>query len=276
MRAGVLLRNEALKSTRRFAFWVTLISFGGLVSIITGENWATARRHAEQTFALPVAWSRMLVSVGPLPAIFAAVALILLITGEFSWKTARQNVIDGLSKNEFFAGKVLMFPLVGLAFLAVLLTAIAVFAGMGTDFAAATAPLVRRTDLALMGGVTLTVLGYASIAFFTSFLARTSGGAMGLFFLYVAFLEQIGGALLAKAGGVLEKATTYLPRGVFDRLFDSRQFDLAARQLAIDRAVEGGHEAPVFLDTGLLLALAVGWIAIFVLGAYAIYRKRDL
>ncbi len=276
MRPGVLVRNETLKTTRRFAFWVTLLSFGGIASIINGENWASARSHADKVFALPDAWSTILSDIGPLPAIFGAVALILLVTGEFSWKTARQNVIDGLSKNEFFAGKVLLYPVVGATFLALLLAIIAVFAGAGTEPGAADVPLVRGTDLALMGGVATTVLGYTSIAFFAAFLARSSGAAMGLFFLYVAFLEQIAGAVLSKVGGAFAAAAAYLPRGVFDRLFDPRQFDPAARQASIDRALETGKEAPVFHDTGLLLALAFCWIALFLLGSWLVYRRRDL
>jgi ABC-2 type transport system permease protein len=275
MRAGVLVRNETLKTTRRFAFWVTLLSFGGIASIINGESWASARGQVDKTFALPDAWGTILSDIGPLPAIFGAVALILLVTGEFSWKTARQNVIDGLSKNEFFAGKVLLYPAVGATFLALLLALIAVFAGAGTD-PGATTPLVRGTDLALMGGVATTVLGYTSIAFFAAFLARSSGGAMGLFFLYVAFLEQIAGAVLSRIGGAFATAAAYLPRAVFDRLFDPRQFDPAARQASIDHALEAGKDAPVFHDTGLLLALAFSWIAAFLLGSWLVYRRRDL
>ncbi len=276
MRPGVLVRNETLKTTRRFAFWVTLLSFGGIAAIINGENWASARNQADKVFALPDAWSTILSDIGPLPAIFGAVALILLVTGEFSWKTARQNVIDGLSKNEFFVGKVLLYPVVALAFLALLLAIVAAFAGPGTELGAGGGPPVRSTDLALMGGVGVTALGYTSIAFFAAFLARSSGGAMGLFFLYVAFLEQIVGALMTRAGGVLSAAAAFLPRGVFDRLFDPRQFDLVARQASIDRAIETGKEAPAFHDTGLLLALAFGWIATFLLASWLVYRRRDL
>jgi len=275
MRPGVLVRNEALKTTRRFAFWVTLLSFGGIAAIINGENLASARGSVDKTFALPDAWGTILSDIGPVPAIFGAVALILLVTGEFSWKTARQNVIDGLSKNEFFVGKMLLYPVVGATFVALLLAIIAVFAGAGTD-AGATTPLVRGTDLALMGGVATTALGYTSIAFFAAFLARSSGAAMGLFFLYVAFLEQIAGAALSRFGGAFAAVAAYLPRGVFDRLFDPRQFDPAARQASIDRALEAGREAPVFHDTGLLVTVAFCWIAVFLVGSWLVYRRRDL
>jgi len=264
MKAGVLVRNETIKTTRRLAFWVTLLSFCGLAAIINGENWVTAH------------WHTILGGIGPLPAIFGAVALILLITGEFSWKTARQNVIDGLSKDEFFAGKLMLLPAIGVTFLALLLVFIAGFAGAGTDLAAATGPLVRRSDLVLTGGVALTVLGYTSIAFFSAFLARTSGGAMGLFFLYVAFLEQLVRQVLARIGGVFDTVGTFLPRAVFDRMFSPTQYDPAAQQAAIDRAIQAGREAPVFHDTGLLVGLSFGWIAVFLALSYLVYRRRDL
>lgn len=276
MKAGVLVRNETIKTTRRLAFWVTLLAFGGLAAIINGENWVTAHRHPDRPFALPEAWHTILGGVGPLPAIFGAVALILLITGEYSWKTARQNVIDGLSKEEFFAGKLMLLPAIGVMFLALLLVLIAGFAGAGTDLGSATGPLVRRSDVVLTGGVALTTLGYTSIAFFAAFLARSSGAAMGLFFLYVAFLEQLVHQLLARAGGVFETVGTFLPRAVFDLMARPAQYDPAAQQAAIERAIDAGRDAPVFYDTGLLVALAIGWIALFLALSYLVYRRRDL
>jgi hypothetical protein len=43
-----------------------------------------------------------------LGSLFTGVLMILLFAPEFSWRTARQNVIDGLSKERFYAGKVIL------------------------------------------------------------------------------------------------------------------------------------------------------------------------
>ena len=276
MRIGLLVRNETLKTTRRLGAWVTFLSFAAIVGIIVGENYYTGLKHAERAVALPDAWSEVLGNIGPLPAIFGAVALILLITSEFTWKTARQNVIDGLSTDEFFVGKLILYPLVAFSFLGLLLFLTGGVAALGTDFSTLTSTPIRRVDLALIGGVTLTALGYMALAFLSAFVARSSGPAMGIFFLYVAFLEQLAGGLMAKMGETATTLAGFLPRQVFDSLFDQRQFDLVARQASIDAAVKAGREIPTWHDTRMLLALAAAWIVTLVALAYWSYRRRDL
>ncbi|HSM60357.1 MAG TPA: ABC transporter permease subunit, partial [Longimicrobiales bacterium] len=213
---------------------------------------------------------------GPLPAFFGAVALILLIASEFTWRTARQNVIDGLSKGEFFLGKALAWPPVVLSFMLALLALVAVFGLAGSAGAGTAGPFIQAADLAHIGGLSVTALGYTSIAFFLAFLARSSGAAMGLFFLWIAFFEQILGKLLGLVGGVAASAAGFLPRAVFDRLIEREQYDAAARQAAVDAAVEAGRTAPEFLPTGLLVGASFAWVAVFVLLAFQVYRRRDL
>lgn len=203
-------------------------------------------------------------------------AVILLITSEFSWKTARQNVIDGLSKSEFFVGKLILYPLVGCAFLGWTVVLAGMLGLLGTDFEASTDPLVTAVDLAHMGGLAVSVLGYTTMAFLSAFLARSSGPAMGIFFLYVGFIEELASGLLPKLGETATKAAQFLPRGVFDAFFSRRQFDLAGRQEAIGAAAKAGREIPTWHDTGLLSAVAAGWIVTLLAAAYWSYRRRDL
>lgn len=276
MRIGLLLRIETLKATRRFAAVVTLLSFGGISALIVGERYYTGLRHPEQAFRFPDAWSGVLGSIGPLPAIFGAVALILLITSEFTWKTARQNVIDGLSKDEFFVAKLLLHPLVGACFLGLLLALVVVLAALGTDFSALSTSVIRPVDLAHLGGVVVTTLGYTSLAFLAAFLARSSGPAMGLFFLYIAFVEQLLGGLMSRLGETATKAAEYLPRQVFDALVSRRQFDLEAQREAVEAAMKAGREIPTWHPTSTLLLIASAWIMAFLALAYWSYRRRDL
>lgn len=98
MRIGALVRNETLKATRRTAFVATWLVCRGITAVIVVGLMATAATEPEQSFQLPGVWPATVGVAGALRAFFAAVALILLIAPEFTWKTARQNVIDGLSK----------------------------------------------------------------------------------------------------------------------------------------------------------------------------------
>ncbi|MBK9980304.1 MAG: hypothetical protein IPP20_20760 [Gemmatimonadetes bacterium] len=69
---------------------------------------------------------------GVLAAFFASIVLILLVSSEFTWRTSRQNVIDGLSKEEFFGAKLFLLPGVGLFFFIVMVLVAGGFAFAGT------------------------------------------------------------------------------------------------------------------------------------------------
>lgn len=275
MRIGILLRNEWIKSSRRLAFWVTLIIFGGLQALIFGEQWARARDNPEASFALPEAWGAMLSEVGPLAGLFGSVALILLVASEFTNRTARQNVIDGLAKREFWLGKMLLFPLLMLGFVAVQITVGGIFAGLGTDALGANV-LPGPRDLTMMLGVYLCALGYGALAFASAFATRASGAAMGIYFLYIAFVEQVAGSLLGYFGESAGELARYLPTQIFNLLFVRVQYDPQLQAQRIQQAVEAGETAPEFLANPLVFSVALGWILVFVLVGFVAYDRRDL
>jgi ABC-type transport system involved in multi-copper enzyme maturation permease subunit len=256
------------------AFWATLISFAMISGLATGQGLYWAFTHPTSPFVLPDVWTQALQN--PLPGIFGAVALVLLITAEFSWKTARQNVIDGLSKEEFFVAKLILWPVVIVLFVSVLIGITGILGAVGTIHAGTHGPFIRRTDVALMGGTVLGALGYSSIAYFSAFVARSSGAAMGLFFLYIAFVEELIGGLLGRIGDTGQALARYLPRGVFDQLMRSVQYDVSRQQEMIARAVKAGRDVPQLMDTQLLIAVAALWIGVFIGASFWIYRRRDL
>lgn len=258
MRIAALVRNEALKTTRRRAFVVTWLLCAGVTAVVVVGLLSATAAGPEQSAQLPGAWSATVGVVGALTGFFAPVALILLITPEFTWKTARQNVIDGLSKEEFFLGKALLYPVVGITFFATAVVVIGVVGLANTDVAAATGPLVGRDDLVLMARALLGTLGYAGIGFFTAFLARSSGAAMGLFFLYVAILEQVFGAVLSQMGPAMTMVAGHLPKSVFDQLLGITQSGIPP----------GGG--------GLRAGVAVAWIFVLLAASLVLHRRRDL
>ncbi|MBK7832401.1 MAG: hypothetical protein IPJ56_08660 [Gemmatimonadetes bacterium] len=136
-----------------------------------------------------------------LAAFFASIVLILLVSSEFTWRTSRQNVIDGLSKEEFFGAKLFLLPGVGLFFFIVMVLVAGGFAFAGTvakGVLGSTGALVRPADLALMGGSIIGLLGWASLAFLLAIAIRSSGSAIGAFFLYF-IVEQILGQLAGRS-----------------------------------------------------------------------------
>jgi ABC-2 type transport system permease protein len=265
MRALVLARNEAIKIKRRSAFWVAFWAFTGLMALVFGSmryQSAHPQRVNQEVFALPGAWREILGGPGVMAAFFAAMVLMLLVASEFTWRTARQNVIDGLSKEEFFAGKLLLLPAVGLLFFGVL---ILVGGGIALSASHDTAgPLVRGIDAEMIGGALVGLFGWGALAFLLAVVIRSSGPAIGAFFLYF-LIEQILGQLIAHNGSAAATVTRYFPTEVFKALWQPASY------LAVPRPGQPPSIAP-----SVLMWVSAAYIVALLSAAFALYRRRDL
>ncbi len=203
-----------------------------------------------------------------LASFFSAIVLILLVSSEFTWRTSRQNVIDGLSKEEFFGAKLLLLPGVSLLFFLAMLLVGGGFSLAGTmakGTLATTGALVRPADAALMGGALVGLLGWASLAFFLAMTIRSSGSAIGAFFLYF-IVEQILGGFAGAIGPTAVLVARFAPNAVFKTLWTPALYGAAPLR------------AGQVLDIGASTFVAVGgaYAVVFLVAAFLIYRRRDL
>lgn len=274
--SGVLMRNEALKLGRRPATLVTLGFFALVVTLDNGEAWYAARQSAERSFALPEAWTPVITELAQVGLIFGSILLILLVASEFSWRTARQNVIDGLSKEAWFAGKAMLVPMVALLVVGLQLAIGGGFALAGTDLSAAGGLLPDRHQVSALGGVLLAFVGYGSLALTVTLAVRGTGASIGVWFLYVAMVENLLGAGLARLGAWGAEAARWLPVQVFNQLASYLQHDPEARRRAARAAAEQGGSVPEAWPWEALLPAAVGWIALLLVVSFVVFRRRDL
>ncbi len=120
--------------------------------------------------------------------IFPAIIMIILITNEFTYKTIRQNVINGMSKTEFLVSKLMIILLTALI-ITVILTAGAFFIGLShsgfneVDF--------FTKGIPFMTGFFLSLLCYMIYAFFCGFILRNTGMAIAIFTLYSLIIEPV-------------------------------------------------------------------------------------
>lgn len=120
--------------------------------------------------------------------IFPAIVVIILITNEFTNKTIRQNVITGMSKSEFLAGKlelILVFSLVMTIF--VLIGTIILGVSNTSDI---TAGMIFEKSLFIIGYF-VTVISFLVFALLFGFIFRNTGMAIALFTLYTLIAEPI-------------------------------------------------------------------------------------
>jgi ABC-2 type transport system permease protein len=301
-----LLQIEFIKATRRSAFWVTLgifLAFCGLIlAVITQtDGGITMNNQKISGLTLPDGWLMSLNSIFRTfsSVFYVPVTIILLTTGEFTYKTARQNVIDGLSKEEFFAAKLVMVLLVAVIYLVFYFLLTLGFGLKGTNISELKESLVRWKDVELFALYLVVLFGYGSLAFLASLVTRSSGTAIALFLFYSLVVENIA-ALLLTLKDVTKPFVKFLPTKVFDELLNPLRFDAdklkqSQEQLdAVKTQLETMRQslspdqlksAETYIsqltmsmpaETLVALGIAAVYIAVICGGAYLIFKKRDL
>lgn len=271
---AMLVRNEWAKTWKRPVFYVTLGLFFLIDAFGFGYNLAQSLRAAEGQFTLPRQWLRILGESANVPLIFAGIVVVMLVASEFSWRTARQNVIDGLSRSEWYWGKVMIGVLVVSLFALLHVGLGGMLARIGTP--AGARGLFTATQAAAIGGLLLAGTGYAVSTVFVSSLVRSSGGAVAIWLFYVAAAE---GLLVAGLGRVWESARPVLdfaPIRTFDRARDYLMYDADALARVTARAVEAGRPPPEVADPAIVLSASAAWIVVLALAGWLVFRRRDL
>ena len=190
-----LLKLEWLKVKNYRAFWIFLgLYIIGLFSI----NWIAYQFQGE------VKKNNVPLNIFPydFPAVYQTIAwvsswllyfpgmlMILVITNEYNYKTHRQNIIDGLTRQQFVAAKILY----GLAI--ALLTTLSCFLialYFGSDYSHS----VSFKGIQYIGYSFIQTLCYLFFAMILALLMRRSGLALAVFFLYGLVFEQLLGGLI--------------------------------------------------------------------------------
>ena len=119
--------------------------------------------------------------------ILPAMLIIILITNEYTFRTSRQNVIDGWSRSEFIYVKIVMALLFAIfSTVLVILTATGFGLFSGSDFS--------LNQFSHVGFFFLKALTYNMFAVLIAVLVRKTGFAIGVYFIYLGaenFLSQM-------------------------------------------------------------------------------------
>ena len=195
-----------------------------------------------------------------------AMLLIMLLTNEFSFRTNRQNVIDGWSRHNFISVKLVMALIIAVCS-TVLVSATALGFGLGShsDFS--------YNGFSHIGYFFLKALTYNLFAVLISVLVKKTGFAIGLFFIYLGaenFVSQMLNMLSMKIK--MENKTdlgsigNYLPMNAADGLLtfpENPMSSMANKAFATD-----------FIY--VILAFAIAYIILFILWSRNKYMTMDL
>ncbi len=200
-----LIRLEFLKLRANRAMWIllglyllslVLIAFSGDAILRYLEYEGVMYKSLSPTM-LPIydfedIWQN-LAWLGYFFKIFPAFLLIISISNEFQFKTNRQNIIDGLSRTEFFLSK-LSFA----AFLTFLSGLLLFILGAVLGFSHANVQTFEAfvTNLFFIPGHIFQLFLYFIFAIFLSLVIRKSAITIVLVLLYTVFLEPIASQII--------------------------------------------------------------------------------
>ncbi|MGA1227559.1 MAG: ABC transporter permease [Tamlana sp.] len=200
---------------------------------------------------------------------FFAIVVVSMIGNEYSNKTLKQNLIDGLSKKEFILSKfytIVFFSLVSTILIGLISLCIGLYYSSYNEFNI----IIRETNYLVAYFVKL--VGFFSLCLFFGMLVKRSAFALAfLFILYI--LEWIIFGLITWQSDhyLAEKIQNFFPLKSMYKLIDQPFQRIAITkfpdkaELAYDYAVHW-HE----------IAIVLGWTALFVFLSYRLLKKRDL
>lgn len=200
--------------------------------------------------------------------------LIIIMTGnEYTFRTFRQHVVDGLSRIQLLSGKGFLILMVAVySVLMVLLFSLVFGFIFSSDYSGGA--FVKKTYILLVYFVQ--AIAYMSAGFFLAVLFRNTALAIVLFILYRLIIEPVIRLFFPP------EARLYFPMKVISNLTPMPEFlsISSGNQAGID-----GVDTLSFREMGLMaedlpvylnLLLALGYTAIFISLAYLLLRKRNL
>lgn len=186
-----------------------------------------------------------------------AFVIIISVTLEYSQKTIKQNIIDGLSKKEFLLSKLALVFIISIGS-AVLLFLLGLFLGLLYSPVKELSYILE--NLAFVPAYGLEVFVFLCMAMFFAFWLQKSGVTIILFLLYTACIEPIFTAIMQYK---YEWAVWFFPVEAVNRIIRV-PFQKYALSYVYDKVLIGD------------VAVSLAWAAIFIFLSYWLLKRRDL
>ncbi len=258
-----LLKIEWLKIKNYTAFIIISSFFAlGIISVnyivytfkknVIDVSDPTGLLSSSSPFAYPNVWQTVSYYSGWL-LLLPGMLLLILVTNEFTYRTHRQNIIDGWNRMQFTHVKIMLGIIT--AFVSTLLVILTVFI-----FGAVTGKPFSFTGVENIAYFFLKAVSYNFVAVLLGVLIRRTGFAIAVYFIYTVLENGIALLLYAWAFDLKEKGRgdfgnmgNYLPMNSSDGLLYSPLDSisgLASKVLPSD-------------FTWLVLSLAIAYLGLF-------------
>jgi ABC-type transport system involved in multi-copper enzyme maturation permease subunit len=267
-----LIKIEWLKLKKYSAFWwmsgIVALTYPGInllfykiyATFTSGKSMGSTvvKTLLGSPFAFPETWH----SVAYFSSFFIfipSILVIMIITNEYNYKTHRQNIIDGWSRDQFITSKISDVAIITSFATAVYFITALCFGLFSADSSGSFADQLQYLPLFF-----LQTFAQLSIAFLLGFLMKKAFMALAILIFYSLIVEKI---LVVSMNHFIDGAGRFLPFEVSNHLIPPPQFFRKANSDAYDESIHLIGQHCVYT---ILLTAGIWWLC------YSIYRKRDL
>jgi len=205
--------------------------------------------------------------------LFLAIVIVSMMANEYSNKTIKQNLIDGLSKKEFILSKFLTVVSFALASTIFVFVVSLILGLVYSDFDELS---IIFSDLEFILAFFVKLMGFFSFCLFLGILVKRSAFALGFLVIWQIFEVIIRGLIRWKLfdGETTDAIMGFFPLQSMFNLIKQPFTRLEAVQTVADQVGEQINLNYHVHWYEILIVLA--WTAIFVYLSYALLKKRDL
>ncbi|KAB1067231.1 ABC transporter permease subunit [Tamlana haliotis] len=200
---------------------------------------------------------------------FFAIVVVSMIGNEYSNKTIKQNLIDGLSKKEFIMSKfytIVFFSLISTVLIFFITLSI------GLYYSSYTEASIIFTDISYIMAYFVKLVGFFSLCLFFGMLVKRS--AFALAFLFILFIvEWILYAILSSNinSDMAERIQNFFPLKSMYKLIDQ-----PFQRITMSKFPDKSAMTYDYAVHSYEIIIVLCWTALFVFLSYKLLKNRDL
>lgn len=255
--------------------YFVLLSFIALIASIKFNIGSFQLHIAEQgIFNFPYIWHFNTYIAASLK-LFLAIVIVSMMANEYSYGTLKQNLIDGMSKQEFILSKFLTVVLFALGS-TVFVFLMSLILGIG--FSSYTEIGIIFSDLEYLLAYFVKLVGFFSFCLFLGILVKRSAFAIG-FLLVWNIIEGIAKGILSfkifPNGQTAANISQFMPLESMSNLI-VEPFTRLSVVKNIESAIGGAENIKDYGVHFSSILIVLLWTGIFMMLSYKILKKRDL
>ena len=226
-------------------------------------------------FNFPYIWHFNTFVIGLLK-LFFAIIIVAMVGNEYSYKTLKQNLIDGLSKGEFLRSKIYaILAFVGVSTLLVFIISL-ILGGLYSDY---NEFQIIFSDLEYLLAYAVKLFGFFSFCLFLGILIKRSAFALGFLALWQVVEGILYGLMKWKLSDLIpslsaEQLFQFFPLNAMSNLIKEPFSRLSAIHNIANQIGDGFEKDYSVSFLGLLIVVL--WSVLFLWWSYLLLKKRDL